>query len=58
MKPDVVFFGEGLPKEFFEHVIDIKEADLVIVMGTSLKVQPFASSISLARKNVRININS
>ena len=24
VKPDVVFFGEGLPKEYFEHINDVK----------------------------------
>ncbi|KAK0524943.1 Sir2 histone deacetylase Hst2 [Tilletia horrida] len=45
VKPDIVFFGESLPKRFFELVGDFKEADLLIVLGTSLKVQPFASLI-------------
>ena len=43
MKPDIVFFGEGLPIEF-HHAIeaDRLKADLVIVMGSSLKVKPVA----------------
>ena len=43
VKPDIVFFGEGLPNNFFKKLGDLKKADLVIVMGTSLQVQPFAS---------------
>ncbi len=42
IKPDVVFFGEGLPIKFMQHACDIKQADLVVIMGTSLKVMPFA----------------
>jgi NAD-dependent histone deacetylase SIR2 len=42
IKPDVVFFGEGLPKEFAEAFDCVAEADLVIIMGTSLVVFPFA----------------
>lgn len=42
VKPDVVFFGEALPKEFAEAVDCVTEADLVIIMGTSLVVFPFA----------------
>lgn len=38
-------FGEGLPDRFFERLRDLKEADLLITMGTSLQVQPFASLI-------------
>jgi NAD-dependent SIR2 family protein deacetylase len=43
LKPDIVFFGESLPEAFRIHVKqDVKEADLLIVMGSSLRVQPVA----------------
>ena len=42
-KPNVVFYGEGLPPRFFETLQECKDIDLIIIMGTSLKVQPFAS---------------
>lgn len=43
MKPDIVFFGEGLPGEFHQAIeSDRMQADLVIVMGSSLKVKPVA----------------
>ncbi|RCH89291.1 NAD-dependent protein deacetylase sirtuin-2 [Rhizopus stolonifer] len=45
IKPDIVFFGEGLPKRFFDLLDDFEKADLLIVIGTSLQVQPFASLI-------------
>ncbi|TKY87698.1 hypothetical protein EX895_003279 [Sporisorium graminicola] len=45
VKPDIVFFGESLPSRFFRCIPDLKQADLLIVMGTSLQVQPFASLI-------------
>jgi len=45
VKPDIVFFGESLPTRFFRCIPDLKTADLLIVMGTSLQVQPFASLI-------------
>ena len=46
VKPDIVFFGEALPQRFF-HLSkeDLPAADLLLVMGTSLVVQPFASLI-------------
>jgi len=47
VKPDIVFFGEALPDRF--HTLmqeDFPRADLLIVMGTSLKVQPFASLVN------------
>uniref|UniRef100_A0A7S0FCQ5 Deacetylase sirtuin-type domain-containing protein n=1 Tax=Pyrodinium bahamense TaxID=73915 RepID=A0A7S0FCQ5_9DINO len=46
LRPDIVFFGEGLPNKFMEnHATDLSEADLVIIMGTSLAVQPFSTII-------------
>lgn len=46
VKPDIVFFGESLPARFFQYMpTDFSKADLLIVMGTSLTVQPFASLI-------------
>lgn len=44
MKPDITFFGENLPDEFRQRLAhhDRDLADLVIVIGTSLKVAPVA----------------
>nr|XP_022303821.1 NAD-dependent protein deacetylase sirtuin-2-like [Crassostrea virginica] len=43
IKPDTVFYGESLPKRFSELVDqDFCQCDLLIILGTSLKVQPFA----------------
>lgn len=41
VKPDIVFFGESLPVRF-KHLLhdDLSKNDLLIVMGTSLKVAP------------------
>mgnify|MGYP003962249187 CR=1 FL=1 len=47
IKPDIVFFGESLPDRFGKLAAkDFPKCDLLIVIGTSLKVQPFASLIS------------
>ncbi|KAI9880018.1 MAG: Sir2 histone deacetylase Hst2 [Pleopsidium flavum] len=43
VKPEIVFFGEQLPEEFHRNRALPGAADLCIVMGTSLSVQPFAS---------------
>lgn len=42
MKPDIIFFGEPLPDTFFTRLTthDAHRADLVLVIGTSLKVAP------------------
>ncbi|ESO84090.1 hypothetical protein LOTGIDRAFT_108079 [Lottia gigantea] len=43
MKPNIVFFGESLPEEFHRQMADDKdECDLLIVIGSSLKVRPVA----------------
>lgn len=43
MKPDIVFFGEGLPDHFHSAIThDKQDADLLIVIGSSLKVRPVA----------------
>jgi NAD-dependent SIR2 family protein deacetylase len=39
MKPEITFFGEHISKKFFSSVDnDVLKCDLIIVMGTSLKV--------------------
>ncbi|QKX58917.1 uncharacterized protein TRUGW13939_06045 [Talaromyces rugulosus] len=58
VKPDIVFFGEALPADFFSNRELPAEADLCIVMGTSLTVQPFASLPSFCRDETpRVLIN-
>ena len=61
IKPDIVFFGEGLPKDFFSRLSDLDRCDLLLVMGTSLQVQPFASVVNRVRGDcprVLINLES
>lgn len=46
VKPDIVFFGEGLPRKYFAlREEDLLAADLLIVAGTSLSVAPFAHTM-------------
>lgn len=52
VKPDIVFFGEALPRAFFDNFDVPGRADLCIVMGTSLTVQPFASLPDLCAESV------
>ena len=53
-KPKIVFYGESLPLRFFERLQDIKDVDLIIVMGTSLKVFPFSGIPTLIGPNVEL----
>lgn len=59
VKPDIVFFGENLPSDFYDlPENDFVDCDLLIVMGTSLEVQPFASLIEKVEKDCfRLLIN-
>lgn len=54
MKPDITFFGEPLPDEFSkrltEHDRDL--VDLVIVIGTSLKVAPVSEVVPYLPPNI------
>lgn len=52
VKPDIVFFGEPLPQTFRDKTPMVVMADLVIIIGTSLSVQPFASLPQYAREGV------
>ncbi|KAI8592859.1 DHS-like NAD/FAD-binding domain-containing protein [Geranomyces variabilis] len=59
IKPDIVFFGEALPARF--HTLaaqDLASCDLVLVIGTSLQVQPFSTLIDRVPPRVpRLLIN-
>jgi NAD-dependent SIR2 family protein deacetylase len=57
-KPKVVFYGEGLPKEFFNRQNELIDSDLCFIMGSSLKVYPFAYLPFTINKNAwRLVIN-
>ena len=58
VKPDVVFFGE---QPVFGDSLeeDLPEADLLLVLGTSLLVQPFASLVGLVDEDTpRVLLNN
>lgn len=59
VKPDIVFFGEPLPRRFYNSIDeDFSYCDLLIVMGTALSVQPFGSLPYMVEDDVpRILIN-
>ncbi|XP_044576939.1 NAD-dependent protein deacetylase sirtuin-2 isoform X1 [Cotesia glomerata] len=59
VKPDIIFFGEMLPERFYHSINnDFPKADLLIIMGSSLVVQPFASLIDKVKSTCpRLLIN-
>ncbi|NLJ70299.1 MAG: NAD-dependent deacylase [Clostridiaceae bacterium] len=43
LRPGVTLFGEPLPQESFQHAVDeLAQADMIIILGTSLEVFPAA----------------
>lgn len=60
MKPDITFFGEQLPDIFSDRLskVDKDQVDLVITIGTSLKVAPVSEVVPYLPSNVpQIQIN-
>jgi NAD-dependent SIR2 family protein deacetylase len=59
MKPAIVLFRSSLPKEFFEKLPgDTEEVDLLIVIGTSLRVAPANSLVWRVPKSaLRVLVN-
>ncbi|KAF9583575.1 NAD-dependent histone deacetylase sir2 [Lunasporangiospora selenospora] len=53
MKPDIIFFGEQLPKTFDRFLEDDRnKVDLLIVMGSSLKVAPVSGIMNMLPSKV------
>ncbi|KAJ1647656.1 NAD-dependent histone deacetylase sir2 [Coemansia asiatica] len=53
MKPDITFFGEKLPDQFDEALLEDRDkVDLLLVMGSSLKVAPVSDIMSHLPHNV------
>ena len=58
IKPDFVFYGEGLPEdEYNESIKAIAKADMLLVLGTSLTVYPAAGLINLFNGKYLVIIN-
>ncbi|KAL7750326.1 NAD-dependent histone deacetylase sir2 [Sorochytrium milnesiophthora] len=53
MKPDIVFFGEQLPEEFHDTIkVDVEQVDLLLVIGSSLKVAPVSEILKIIPDHV------
>lgn len=57
IRPEVTLYGEQLPEAFDEAIYYITNADLLIVAGTSLTVEPASSLVRLFRGKHLIIIN-
>jgi NAD-dependent deacetylase len=57
LRPNVVLFGEGLPyDDLNQAMLEIEKADLVVVIGTSLRVYP-VSQLPFMTKATKVYIN-
>lgn len=54
MKPDITFFGEALPDKFENTLIggDADRCDLLLCIGTSLKVSPVSETVRIIPPNI------
>jgi NAD-dependent deacetylase len=53
LRPHIVWFGEAVPE--FDHAIELtKEADIFLIIGTSLKVYPAAGLTNFLKKDTAI----
>ena len=55
LRPNIVLYDEGIPERAIrQSLAAIQEADLVVVVGTSMKVYPFAGLLEYVRPDVKI----
>ena len=53
LKPNIVFFSERLPSDFENNIDeDFAVADLIVVVGSSMKVKPFCGSVGRAPRYI------
>lgn len=60
IKPNVVFYGEHLPEEFYKLYMEIPKGDLIMVLGSSLTTEPVASlarNIAKTGKSLIVNFH-
>jgi len=61
VKPDITFFGEGLPERFMQifEALPGQQIDLMIVIGTALAVNPFCQVVNMVKcPQVLINMQN
>lgn len=52
LKPDFIFFGEGIPKDAYTNSFaEVEKADIFILIGVTGLVQPAASIPNMAKQN-------
>lgn len=55
LRPDIVLYGEGLdPVAISKSVEAVSKADLIVIVGTSMRVYPFAGLIDYRSQNAKV----
>ncbi|GHP13119.1 NAD-dependent protein deacetylase [Lentilactobacillus fungorum] len=55
LRPDIVLYGEGLnPSAISQSVDAVSKADLIVIVGTSMRVYPFAGLIDYRSANAKV----
>lgn len=55
LRPDIVLYGEGLdPVAISKSVKAVSQADLIVIVGTSMRVYPFAGLIDYRSQNAKV----
>lgn len=58
IRPDVVLFGDMLPDCFYEGMIEVEKAGLLIVIGSSLTVYPVSQMAAVCKRLIILNFGS
>lgn len=53
LRPDIVWFGEAVPK-IEDAAYEVSKADMLLIIGTSLQVYPAAGLVHYAKSNVPV----
>ncbi|MHB1393819.1 MAG: SIR2 family NAD-dependent protein deacylase [Clostridia bacterium] len=56
IRPDVVLFGDMLPDCFYDSIKRVEEAELLLVLGSSLSVSPVNHLADICKKLIIINL--
>lgn len=55
LRPNIVLYQEGIPQKALEGAVKaIESADLIVVVGTSFQVYPFASLINYRQRDAQL----
>jgi NAD-dependent deacetylase len=55
IRPDVVLFGDALPGYFQEALNQVRQSDLLLIIGSSLEISPVNMIPAMGRKYIIIN---